>query len=144
MSDAVVTETRTEVSVEEVTETRYRCHVCEMLYEGDAVIQIGLDRRPDGDGLFSDAPREERTVCEHCVEGLFDYEADGTGAFDDSQTPHTVEPIDKITVAGLFLLLLGVSTGVAGAVIVASGGPGLLVPAFAAATALGLGVGWLL
>jgi len=81
VSDAVVEETRTEVSVEEVTERRYRCAVCDMVYNPDHIISIGLDRdRVDtSDGMFTDStqPRAERYICEHCVDGLFDYEPDG-------------------------------------------------------------------
>jgi len=45
MSDAVVETTRTEVTTETVTETRYRCHVCEMVYDESEVLTIGLGDR---------------------------------------------------------------------------------------------------
>jgi hypothetical protein len=147
MTEAVVEETRTEVTVEEVTETRYRCHVCEMLYEGDAVLRIGLDRSPtDGGDLFTSGaePRAERTVCHHCAEGLFDYEPDGESVFDESNTPATVDDVSVATVYGVFVLFVA---GIAGFVALGSvlvGVPIGVAPAAIIAAVVGFVIrGWL-
>jgi len=77
--DQRVVETRTEVRVEEVENTRFECAVCELVHDAGDVITVGLDRQPtEAEGLFeSRKPEVERIVCTHCAEGLFDYSADG-------------------------------------------------------------------
>jgi len=60
-TDQRVTETRTKVKVEEVENTRYECAVCEMLYDEEAVITVGLDRRNRADDIFGGrVPEVER------------------------------------------------------------------------------------
>jgi hypothetical protein len=147
MTESVVEETRTEVSVEEVTETRFRCHVCEMVYDGDEVLRIGIDRDTSADGdLFSRGaePRAERTICHHCADGLFDYAPDGESAFHESNTPATVRAFDVAMVHGFFVLFVG---GVAGVVALASmlvGQPIGVAPAATVAAVVGFVVrGWL-
>lgn len=147
MTEAVVEETRTEVTVEEVTETRYRCHVCEMLYEDDAVLRIGLDREASDDGdLFARGaqPRAERTVCHHCVEGLFDYEPDGESAFHESNTPATVDDVSVALVYGVFVLFVGAIAGVVALASMVVGQPIGVAPAATVAAAAAFVIrGWL-
>jgi len=147
MTESVVEETRTEVTVEEVTETRYRCHVCEMLYEDDAVLRVGLDRdTSEGGDLFSGGaqPRAERTVCHHCAEGLFDYEPDGESVFSESNTPATVDDISVATVYGVFVIAIGILAGVFTLAAVLAGAPIAVAPAAVVAAAGGFVVrGWL-
>ena len=148
MSDAVVEETRTEVSVEEVTERRYRCAVCDMVYNPDHIISIGLDRdRVDtSDGMFTDSaqPRAERYICEHCVDGLFDYEPDGDSTFSESQTPTAVGPIDKLAALGTVTIFVSIAVAGASLVVATTGGQMAIVPAMVipAAVTFVLGV-WL-
>jgi len=147
MTEAVVEETRTEVSVEEVTETRYRCHVCEMLYDEAEVLRIGLDRTPgEGGDLFTSGaePRAERTVCHHCAEGLFDYEPDGESVFDESNTPATVDEVSVATVYGVFALFIAGMAGVAAFFAAGAGIPIGVAPAATVAAVVGFVVrGWL-
>jgi len=147
MTEAVVEETRTEVSVEEVTETRYRCHVCEMLYDEGEVLRIGLDRTPgEGNDLFTSGaePRAERTVCHHCAEGLFDYEPDGESVFDESNTPAAVDEVSVATVYGVFALFIAGMAGVAAFFAAGAGIPIGVAPAAPVAAVVGFVVrGWL-
>jgi hypothetical protein len=148
MTESVVKETRTEVTVEEVTETRFRCHVCEMLYDEGEVMRIGLDRDASegSDDLFARGaqPRAERTVCHHCAEGLFDYEPDGESVFDESNTPATVDDVSVATVYGVFVLFVA---GIAGFVALGSvlvGVPIGVAPAAIIAAVVGFVIrGWL-
>jgi len=147
VTESVVEETRTEVTVEEVTETRYRCHVCEMLYDEDAVLRIGLDRdTSEGGDLFTSGaePRAERTVCHHCAEGLFDYEPDGESVFDESNTPATVDEVSVATVYGVFALFIAGMAGVAAFFAAGVGIPIGVAPAATVAAVVGFVVrGWL-
>lgn len=144
MTESVITETRTEVTTKEVTETRYRCHVCDMVYDEDQVLKIGLDRQAGDGDLFSEGaqPRAERTICQHCADGLFDYEADGGGAFDQSNTRFEQDWLN--TTAALTVVAMFVTTPVAviAAGVAGAGGNATLVLAPAAAALAGLLAGW--
>lgn len=147
-TDAVVEETRTEIAVEEVTETRYRCAVCEMVYEPSEIITVGLDRDrdDDSDSLFTDStqPRAERYLCHHCADGLFEYDADSDRAFSEAATPSGTQLIDHIAAAGTVLLFVAIVAGGLAASVAMSGGQVPLVPAAIAGVVVGFGVGvWL-
>jgi hypothetical protein len=147
VSESVVEETRTEVTVEEVTETRFRCHVCEMVYDDEEVLRIGLDRKAsDGGDLFARGaePRAERTVCHHCAEGLFDYEPDDESVFSESNTPATVDDISVATVYGVFVLFVAAAAGAVALASMVVGQPIGVAPAATVAAAAGFVIrGWL-
>lgn len=136
MNDAVVTETRTEIRAEEVTETQYRCHVCEMVYERDDVLTVGVDRRPlENETLFGsgEEPRAERVLCQHCAEGLFDYDIETGGAFSEPRPGIQNDWVTRAavhTVAGVFLMFPAIA---AAAVIAATSGQIVAWPLIAAA-----------
>jgi len=144
MSDAAVETTRTEVVEQEITETRYRCHVCEMVYDPEQVLQIGLDRQAGDGDLFSEGPqpRAERTICQHCADGLFAYEADGGGVLEESTTRFEKDWLT--TTAALTVVAMFVTTPVAviAAAVAGAGGNATLVLAPAAAALGGLLAGW--
>jgi hypothetical protein len=105
-TDQRVTETRTKISVKEVENTRYECAVCEMVYDEEAVITVGLDRRNTTDDMFGGrAPEVERVVCTHCAEGLFDYTADAGWTPERKQIlpPQLVERATVNAFVGLIL-----------------------------------------
>ena len=146
MTESVVEETRTEVSVEEVTETRYRCHVCEMAYDADEVLRIGLDRTAADGDLFANGaePRAERTICHHCDDGLFDYEPDGESVFAESETQAGIDRFDVVAAHGVILLLVALVAGVFGLFAAGAGVSVLAPPATIAATVGGYILrGWL-
>jgi len=148
VSDAVVEETRTEVSVDEVTERRYRCFVCDMVYDPERIISIGLDRdRVDtSDGMFTDStqPRAERYLCDHCAEGLFDYEPDGDSTFSESQTPAGVEVIDQLAALGTITVFVALVVAGASLVVATTGGQISIVPAMVIPAAVAFVVGVLI
>ncbi|RAW44086.1 hypothetical protein DQW50_16315 [Halorubrum sp. 48-1-W] len=145
MTDAAITETRTVVTTEEVTETRYRCYVCEMEYEESAVLTIGVDRQYD-DGMLEDGvePRAERTICQHCADGLFDYGAAEGGAFDESASTYKADWVTQTAAFGTVLVLVSVVVGVLAAG--ASLGGASVPPVVASVGGLLVGVvmGWVL
>lgn len=148
MTDAVVEQTRTEIAVEEVTETRYRCAVCEMVYEPEKIITVGLDRDSASEdaSLFTDpdAPRAERYLCHHCADGLFEYDAADDSTFSEAATPSGTQVIDHIAAAGTVLLFVAIVAGVLAASVAAAGGQVPLVPAAIAGVVVGFAVGvWL-
>ena len=146
-TDQRVTETHTEVRVEEVENTRYECAVCELVHDAEAVLTVGLDRQPtESGGPFAvREPEVERIICTHCAEGLFEYStADGWTPERDGVLPsHFIERIAAYAVVTAL-----VSVPVAGLMAgVASAG---VIPTTTAAVYGGLGiavtmvVGWLI
>jgi hypothetical protein len=131
-TDQRVTETRAKVTVEEVKNTRYECAVCEMLYDEEAVITVGLDRRNSTDDMFGGRTAEvERVVCTHCAEGLFEYTTDAGWTPEREQIlpPQLVEHATVNAFVGLMISVPAVSAAV---MLAAQGVP--------VATAVGYGV----
>lgn len=147
MTESVVKETRTEVRVEEVTETRFRCYVCDMVYDEGGVLRIGVDRQAsDAKTLFADGaePRAERTICTHCAEGLFDYDADADGALDEAQTHAGVQPVDVASAVGAVTVLVVLVTAVVAGAFSLVGGQAAFVAVAVGSVLFGLGLGWVL
>ena len=123
MSDAIVERTRTEVSVEEVTERRYRCAVCDMVYDPEDVVNVGLDRQKEAALLQAGSePRAERIVCAHCVEGLFEYRPDDDSVFAESASPVGSDWASVLGALGALALFLLIPVSIGGAVAFAVGG----------------------
>lgn len=147
-SDGVVETTRTEVSVEEVTERRYECAVCEMVYDADDILTVGLDReRVDtSSNPFTDGtqPRAERYLCEHCVGGLFDYDANADSTLSEASTPAGTTPVDVVAAVGAATLVIVVAVIAATLPVALSGGPVALVPVAGICAAVAFVVGVLM
>lgn len=144
MSDAVIKTTRTEVRTEEVTETRYRCHVCDMVYDDDEVLTIGLDRAEMPDTpLFGSGvePRAERIVCRHCSDGLFGYEPDDDSTLGEPSMRFDLDWATMTGATGAVVLLVGLPLAVVSGLVAAATGTGLFVPAAVAVFVGGVGLG---
>ena len=147
MTESVVEETRTQVTTKEVTETRYQCCVCDMVYEEDQVINIGLDRYETGESMLSTGgaePRAERVVCQHCASGLFDYDAGEQGAFAEPNTPVGVDWATLTGAFGALVFLVGVPLIAVAGVVGAATGTGTISLIAAFGFALGVAVGALM
>ena len=143
-ADSVITETRTEITTEEVTETRYRCHVCDMVYDEQDVVTIGIDRSELPETPLSGGgvePRVERIVCRHCTDGLFDYEPSEDSTVEEPGPTFKLDWVTGAGAAGALTLLVAGPILVAGTALGVVIGGGVLVPAVGVAFAFGVLLG---
>jgi len=109
-SEYTVTESREEIHVETIEQTRVVCACCEQIYDEGETVAIGVDLDEDGSAI------DTRPLCRTCTKATLDYELPETAGGKVINQIRREEPLSNVKhVAGQALPTL-ISLGITGIV----------------------------